>query len=689
MVPDIDEDQPKGQGHPSTSDRSEDAPYTSSSDSGYDLKQENGDPGYYDQDDAAFSEGEPPKEPAYDEDEKKETLFNQFPKNFWVINALELFERGAYYGTMAILAVHIHDNLDYSASETGLLLSIMLTLLYFVPLIAAAFAEKIGYKRTLIFAFAAMAVGYTMYSAVSQFALLIVSILFLGIGAGTFKPIISASIAKITREDQRNQAFSIYYWMINLGALLVPWTFAFFSGANIFDPETNAEYVFLGSTMLVGINLFITFTMLEDPSPPNPKKDIFDSLRNLTVVARDRRFFILLLIYSGFWFMFAMCHSYLPLYMVHFLEMPDYFSVFLLAGFNPLTIVIAGPFLSTQVKKYDSLKLMITGMAIFCIGLVILGFTTMPALFIAGIIIFSLGEFITHPNFIAYVSKIAPKDKVAIYMGYAFLPSGIGYVLGAGVGGVLFGSVAEGWERPKVFWAIVTCIGLATIMLFTLYDRKMRKEGVVEAVEAEPVAAEEAPGKFSSFSMSTDVVALIAVIMIPVVLFAAMGAGTNAYIETDKDDGPSKGKGKGGPDPDEVFKFSETNTGNLNEQESTTLNYSTGGYNIRATFILTWTDEPDNGVPTYENEGDTFTLEVIGPGNNRDSDTATNEHDQEGRIELTFEIGEKESIPGGWNATVTLDEAGDQSAFGGGTGVVFIDDSNDYTLDVEIEYLLE
>lgn len=148
------------------------------------------------------------------------------------------------------------------------------------------------------------------------------------------------------------------------------------------------------------------------------------------------------------------------------------------------------------------------------------------------------------------------------------------------------------------------------------------------------------------------------------------------------------GKGGKGGSGEKIQQYNESTSGTLNEQESISAPYDSGGYNVKAVFVLTWTDEPDNGVPTYENEGDTFTMEVIGPEDNRDSGTATNEHGQEGRIELFFDIGEKDSMKGEWNVTITLDDAGDHSAFGAGTGVVFIDDSNAYTLEVSIEYLL-
>ncbi len=662
-----------------------------------------------------------------EEQTEEVSLFKQFPRNFWVINALELLERGAYYGTMAILAVHLHDNLDYSAADTGLFLAILLTLLYFVPLIGAALAEKVGYRRTLIGAFMAMAVGYTSLGLFDSFELIIFSILFLGIGAGAFKPIISASIARMTREDQRNQAYAIYYWMINLGALVVPWTFAAIMGSNIIDLEANAEYVFFASTILVGLNLAITFTILEDPAPPNPEKKIGEAMSTMVTVLSDVKFTALLLIYAGFWFMFAMNHSYLPLYMVHFLKMPEWFSVFLLAGFNPLTIVVAGPYLSQKVKGKDSLNLMITGITIFCIGLMLLGATTIPALFLAGIVIFSLGEFITHPNFIAYVSKIAPKDKVAVYMGYAFIPSGIGYVAGSYVGGHLFGSVAEGWERPKLFWAIVTCAGFMTIVGLIWYDKKYGRHDAMEVeaiVEPEPVDGELAAAevgamedctacgaalaedsdtcpacgtlitvphvhepapetpppkkKWMPFSFTPNHIVVISVLMIPVLLMSAWSAGTNTYFETDDDD-----KGKHRKITDELWEYTWDEDGYLDEGEEDEYDVDSGGAATGANVTLTWTDEP-NGPPPQQNEGDTFRLVVAPPNGEEYSDSDTNGNGQEGEITITVDFPGQEAWEGEWTITVIMVSAGPQSPNLGPLGET--DDGNNYELELDMQY---
>ena len=83
---------------------------------------------------------------------------------------------------------------------------------------------------------------------------------------------------------------------------------------------------------------------------------------------QDKKFRTLLIIYSGFWFMYAVNHSFLPLYMNDFNRMPSWFTIQWLAIINPGTIIVVGPGLGKFMEKYKSLNVMMVGIIIYCIG---------------------------------------------------------------------------------------------------------------------------------------------------------------------------------------------------------------------------------------------------------------------------------------------------------------------------------
>ena len=53
--------------------------------------------------------------------EKKKSLIRSFPRTFWIANLMELFERGAYYGLNAVLAVYLVDVLNFREQSVGFL----------------------------------------------------------------------------------------------------------------------------------------------------------------------------------------------------------------------------------------------------------------------------------------------------------------------------------------------------------------------------------------------------------------------------------------------------------------------------------------------------------------------------------------------------------------------------------------
>jgi MFS family permease len=601
------------------------------------------------------------------------------------VNSLELLERGAYYALMAVLALHMYINLHFSEFTIGVVIAIFMVCLYFLPVILGAIADKVGFKQMLIFNFILMFIGYLLIGLVSATVIFLIGIIILGVGAGGFKPIISSTIANITKSKQRNLAYAIYYWMINCGAFFFPLSFGLYFTT---FPSTDAaapyfRYIFFFSAIFVIVNLVITFLFYKNPKEPETEKDIKTVFANAAVVVKDFKFFSLLIIYSGFWFMFAMNHSFLPLYMVQFKIMPGWFTPLLLATINPGTIIIVGPFLAKYMEKLPSIQMMIIGNCIFMTGLIILGtFLTPLGLFI-GIIMFSVGEFLTHPNFISYVSKIAPKERLTIYMGYIFIATGIGLVLGSLFGGLLYENIARYMERPKLFWGIVISVGLVSTFFLMFYNRlyseKKPKEGEEKGVI--PIKRDILEMKFTM---------VLPLIFIPVILFISYSGGTNSYFaqyeEESEEFFPDWAN-----DYNLVSVDYYTEPGysaeNSNTEISITLSQEEDIKNLESvTFTLTWQDEPDYSG-RHSNQPDSFTLKINSP----EGSASDSGQQNDGYASVTIEF-DPQNDPyfngtGEYQITIQCDNCGDHELWRPSGGVQDQpDNGNDWSLDVKYSY---
>ena len=140
----------------------------------------------------------------------------KFSKNFCTVIVMEFLERGAYYAMMSVLSVYLileggEGGLNFSKEQAGAILGTIPPLLYFLPIIAGAIADRYGYRKVLFFAFACMIFGYALTGMATSYILVFLSLIVLALGAGFFKPIISGTIAKSTDSTNSSLGFGIYY----------------------------------------------------------------------------------------------------------------------------------------------------------------------------------------------------------------------------------------------------------------------------------------------------------------------------------------------------------------------------------------------------------------------------------------------------------------------------------------------
>lgn len=424
----------------------------------------------------------------------KKNILTSFPKNFWVVITMEFFERGSYYGLMSILSVYLALSVDqgglgFSKESIGVIKSVITPILYFLPIIAGAIADRFGYKNTLTFAFIMMSLGYTLSGFAVEYYLIFATLVIMAIGAGSFKPIISGTISRITNESNSGLAFGIFYWAINLGAFLFPLIFVPYL-KNTFGYQS----IFFLAAIGVGWLLFLNIFAYKEPPKPESSKSIIEVLKGAALVLTDYKFVLMIIIYSGFWILYFQMFDTVLWYLKEHMDMTpvDKFVNMILGLFiaNPnwkfdaehVTVINAGTIILLQiivsniVKEKPALKTMIFGITLGSIGMGMLAISTHAFVFIAGIIIFSIGEMIAHPKYFSYVGIIAPEDKKALYLGYSFLYG----VIGSGIGGILGANLyvlfVEKMKNPSLLWFVFSLIGFLTVVGLLAYDKFIVKK---------------------------------------------------------------------------------------------------------------------------------------------------------------------------------------------------------------------
>jgi dipeptide/tripeptide permease len=415
-----------------------------------------------------------------------------FPATFWVANVMELFERAAYYGMNSVLAVYLaasvqEGGLGFRVQAIGFLQSIVYAATYVVPILGGALADRYGYRRMLTIAFSLLAAGYFAAGYMSAYALVFLALLVMATGSGLFKPIITGTIARTTDDSNSAFGFGIYYWMINLGAFLAPLVVSVLKGF-------SWQYVFMASALYTGLMLIPTLFIFRDPPRPESTKTLNQVLVGAVEVLGDARFMLMIVVYSGFWVLYFQNFGSVLWYLRDFVDRAPVStaltSLFASIGLNwtfifdaeHVTVINAGTIILLQVvisrivKNWPALPTMVTGMAFGAVGFILLASSQNPWIFILGIAVFSIGEMTAHPKYYSFVGLVAPADRKALYMGYAFLYGVFGSLLGSSIGAFLYDRfmtpvigtpLAHG--RSRTFWlmfAVLDAIAAAGLILF-------------------------------------------------------------------------------------------------------------------------------------------------------------------------------------------------------------------------------
>jgi len=604
----------------------------------------------------------------------------KLPREFWAVNASNLFERGAYYGMFAVFSYHLIYNVGIESWMVGILTGISMGMINFLPLISTALASKYGFKKLLLFSYSTLAVGYIVLGFGYSLALIFLAVIIMSTGSGFEKALIAASISHSSDEKNRDYAFNIYYWVINFGAFFIPLSLTF-----LFVPAEYGSVFFLMALFII-CSFLIIFLSYKNPIKPDPSISALKAVKGLKVIFKDPKFAYVLIIFSGCWFMLYMRKPFMPIFMTDYRILSAWF-IPILAALNPGTIITLGQVWAYIIKdcNIDSLKILIAGAIIVTLGFLIAGLSMNPVLFIVGIIILSFGEMISYPAFLSYVSKIPPKDKCSIYMGYSFIPLAIAGVTAPIVGGFLYYYIGENMAMGRLFWAIVASIGLVSASAFIHYDRHYNKKKKIKSKDK---------GFFKVFGrhpIISKVSANIPLLFIPVILIIGFSLGPDPIYrgplaqEDFQDDIIDE---KTWTYLNETYSFD----GQLDEAESVSydLSSSNGSYIDQIALNLSWSDENDiRRLRRFENMGDTFSAKIIIDNKVIERYRYTNTHGESGIINLKYD---SDSLPDelGCNANVEIElvKCDDYYPVFGANMISIKDSSNTFNLEIVVTYMI-
>ena len=450
----------------------------------------------------------------------KTGLLRGYSRAFWVSNSVEMLERMAYYAIFIVITLYLTNTLGFNDFEASMISGLFSGGLYLLPMFTGAYADKIGFRRSLIVAFTLLTVGYmglallptllqsaglVQYGATTHFTglqdsglrwLIAPVMVVIMVGGSFIKSTISGSVAKETTSENRARGYSIFYMVVNIGA---------FTGKTIIDPLRQAigeeAYIAINyfSAAMTLIALLAVLLLYHSAHSAGEGKSMREIGEGFVRVLTNKRLLALILIVTGFWIVQQQLYATMPKYVIRMAgeaARPGW-----IANVNPLVVVLCVGLVTRLMAKRSAITSITIGMFLIPLSALLMacgnvmdseiigGMSNITLMMIVGIVFQALAECFISPRYLEYFSLQAPEGEEGLYLGFSHLDSFLSSILGFGISGILLTkycpdpalfATREAWEAASAdahyIWYYFAAIGVVSALLLLAFALVTRKK---------------------------------------------------------------------------------------------------------------------------------------------------------------------------------------------------------------------
>src|SRR2546426_45522 len=335
-----------------------------------------------------------------------------FERPFWVANISELFERLSYYAAFASLARYLHESLNFDVKQASSLTGLFGGLVWFLAAFGGTLADRLGFRRSLSLAYLILSCSYFLLGS---------------LGAPWLAPVRNAMplIVLVT-------------FVLMLPAL----------GIALVKPAVVGTTARASKENVRSVGYSIYYTLVNVGSAAGPylahwvhQHVSVENVFRMAALSVFAMFFVVVLLFKE----------------------PRQAGEARTA--IALTMVIS--FLTKRLHAFHAITL---GTLITSLAWIILIVRPTVRMAVVTLVVVAIGEIMQQPRYYEYISRLAPSGQQGTYMGFAFLPIGIGSLIGGWFGGVLIHHFGEVTHQPSRIWCAVTGVGVATAALFLVFN---------------------------------------------------------------------------------------------------------------------------------------------------------------------------------------------------------------------------
>lgn len=383
---------------------------------------------------------------------------------------IEMFERLAYFSVRSVLVIYIMQaddagGLQFTAGQKAGLLSALFAVQCVLSALIGGYADRYGYRRTLLVAILTIMAGYLCMAFVRGYGLFFAAVMLLAAGTALFKPSLQGGLARMLDSQTASVGWGIFFWVVNVGSLAGPFIATLALGPTHSREAWQALYLIAAGLMIP--NLVLWRLVKDIPHYGHAQESplrVFIATLSRFFQPRLLVFFLLL---SAYWAVAWQLWDLYPNFISDWVDssrlaarlewlpagiherltergaMGVRVPAQLILNLNAVVIVLFVVPLSWLVRRVPTLKALSIGIALAALGIAVAGLTQNGWILLFGIMLFAFGAMLTEPKQLEHLALVAPGEEKARYLGYLNLPVGVGGMIGSWLAAHVYGRYGE------------------------------------------------------------------------------------------------------------------------------------------------------------------------------------------------------------------------------------------------------
>ncbi len=411
-------------------------------------------------------------------------VYHEYPRQFWVLILGMFIDRLGGALMFPFLTLYITRKFNVGMTDVGVLFGLFSIASVAGSMFGGALTDRLGRKGMLIFGLVASALSSLLMGLVGSIELFFGGALIVGLFANAGGPAQQAMVADLLPEEKRAQGFGILRVVANLAVTI---------GPAIGGLLAARSYLFLficdavASLITAGIVILAIRETRPAPREGEPEQTMVQTFGGYRDVLRDGAFVLFIGACILMIAVYMQMNTTLSVYLRDVHSVSEHGFGYILS-LNAAMVVLFQFAITRRIARYRPLIVMAVGTLLYAIGFGMYGFVSAYTLFLAAMVIITIGEMLTAPTSQALVAELAPEDMRGRYMAVF----GFSWVIPTAVGPLLAGLIMDNAD-PHWVWYAAGIVGLMAAVAFALLQRRVERATEVVAARREkvPVRAAE------------------------------------------------------------------------------------------------------------------------------------------------------------------------------------------------------